>query len=71
MRLLTGYKPHLSKRGPGRPRRLDGYDPFVGVRLPKPVLPAAGKMAAQREISVSAVVREAVDQYLANEGEAA
>jgi hypothetical protein len=71
MRLFTGMERELQKRKPGRPYRVDGHDPIVGARIPKRLIRALKDRAAQNEMSITEVLRQAVAQYVANEGEAA
>jgi hypothetical protein len=71
MQLYTGAEPELVKRGRGRPRKPEGAAISWGLRFPLALRRAALDVAAKKEMSFAAVVREAVTQYLANEGDRA
>jgi hypothetical protein len=64
MRLFTGMESEIQRRKPGRPFRVDGIDPVVGARFPKPLMKEVRELAAKNEMSVTEVLRQALIQYV-------
>jgi hypothetical protein len=56
----------LTVNGAPRKRRLKGFDPLIAGRAPAPIVERIRAKAKARKVSVSAVLREALDSYLRN-----
>lgn len=61
------WETELTTRGTPRKRRLKGFDPLTACRAPAPVLDLVRAKAAERNVSVSAIIREALVRYVGND----
>jgi hypothetical protein len=57
----------LTVNGKPRKRRLKGFDPLIASRAPAPIVEMVKANAKARKVSVSAVLREALESYFSND----
>jgi hypothetical protein len=62
------WRNELTARGTRRKRRPKGHDPLVTCRTPEPVLALVKAEAAERNIPVSAVIRDALAARYSEDG---
>jgi hypothetical protein len=60
----------VSMRKRGRGSLGTGHTPMIGLRVPEPVIKAIRDEASRLNVGYSAIVREALDMYLRNVGDA-
>jgi hypothetical protein len=58
----------MRKRGRGSPGT--GHTPMIGLRVPEPVIKAIRDEASRLNVGYSAILRQALDMYLRNVGDA-
>jgi hypothetical protein len=56
----------MRKRGRGSPGT--GHTPMIGLRVPEPVIKAIRDEASRLNVGYSAIVREALEQYVKSLG---
>jgi hypothetical protein len=61
MSIATELKAGASRKRP------DGYDPILNTRAPAPLIALVRAKAAERQVSVSALIREALARHVGSE----